>query len=72
MNDASEQHFAELLQNEEFRSLNGQIQEMMTKYLVIDLSDDDEDRSGLYLENDDEAGELLSQLQKMTESDENL
>ena len=72
LNDTSEQHFAELLQKEEFRSLNGQLQEMMTKYLVIDLSDDDGDRSGLYLENVDEAGELMYQLQKMTERDENL
>ena len=49
----------------EFQSLNGQLQEIMTKYLVVDLSDDDEAISRLYLQNIDQAGELLAQLQKM-------
>ena len=65
LNHTSDQQFAILVQNMEFQSLNGQLQEIMTKYLVVDLSDDDEAISRLYLQNIDQAGQLLAQLQKM-------
>lgn len=59
------ERFAQLLKDEEFLSLNEQLQEVTEKYLIIDLSGDVDEQLDLFVQHVDEANGFLSQLQGM-------
>lgn len=69
LNNASEEHLAQLLHDAEFKALNEQLQKVVTESpLIIDLANANDSQTESYTRDTDTAVELLVQLQAMTES----